>query len=205
MNIKKSKITFQGAVIASIIAVIFIAVTVISVFSFPFWGLNFFVRLLGLWGYIFLAIAAAMSPYLKNIYRYFGKPFIKIHHIFAFSGLIIITLHPVFFSLQAASAAVFIPDFSSWYSFWLYAGRPALIILYISLVAALFRKKIKPWRIIHALMYIMVIFGFIHAVLIGTDFENKIILTVYALLAIAVFASFILKRIQIYQKFLNNK
>jgi len=162
-------------ILLSFIGIIFIAVLIIAVISYPGDMVSFLIRLFALWGYICLAVAAIMAPFLKEIYKMFGKPFLKVHHFFAFSGLLLITLHPAYVAFQSRSAAVFIPVFTSWYGFWVYAGRPALIVLYLALIVVLFRKKFKFWRIIHSLMYLVLFFGFIHAFLVGTDFNNILI------------------------------
>jgi predicted ferric reductase len=199
------KLTKKGLVILILIGIIFIAVLVIQSVFFTYGALNFFIRLFGLWGYLCLAIAAMMSPFLKEINQVFGKPFIKLHHVFAFSGLCLITFHPVFFAIYSKTSTVFIPGFSSWYDFWLFAGRPALIILYIALIAILFRRKIKPWRIIHALMYLMLLFGFVHAILIGTDFASKAILAIFSVIFAGVVFSFAAKRLQLYKNKVKKK
>ena len=199
------KLTKKGLAILILIGIIFIAVIIIQSVFFTYGAINFFIRLFGLWGYLCLAIAAIMSPFLKEINRIFGRPFIKMHHIFAFSGLCLITLHPVFYAIYSKTASVFIPGFSSWYEFWLFAGRPALIILYIALITILFRRKIKPWRIIHALMYLMLLFGFIHAILIGTDFAAKAIIVMFSVMFAGVIASFAVKRLQLYKNSIKKK
>ena len=140
-----------------------------------------------------------MTPFLKEIYKNLGKPFIKIHHIFAFIGLGLISLHPIFFSILAKTATVFIPVFLTWYDFWVFAGRPALLVLYIALIGVLLRKRIKAWRAIHVLMHVMLLFGFVHAILIGTDFANIFVFVIYSILYAAAVAAFIIKRIQLYK------
>lgn len=131
------------------------------------------IRFLGLYGFLLLSIAALMSPFLVEITRAFGRPFIRIHHAFAAIGILLITLHPIFNALQTLTLAVFIPIFSSWLSFWIYAGRPALYLFYIGIGAALLRMKTpKYWRIFHALIYVVLFFGIVHANLLGEDFTN---------------------------------
>jgi hypothetical protein len=199
------KITKKGFAVLIFTGIIFIAVPALQAVFFIYGTLNFFIRLFALWGYLFMAIAAMMSPFIKEINQFFGRPFIKIHHIFAFAGLCLITLHPVLFAIYSSTTTVFVPIFSSWYDFWLFAGRPSLIILYIALIAILFRRKIKPWRIIHALMHLMLLLGFVHGVLIGTDFAVKAVLIIYSVLFAGVIASFTLKRLQLYKKSIKNK
>ena len=138
------------------------------------------VRLFGLYGFLFLGVATLITPFLKEITQAFGKPFLRIHHAFSILGIVFITLHPVFNAIQRLSLSVFVPRFDSWITFWRLAGRPAFIILYIALLAAFLRAKApKYWRPFHALMYIVLLFGIVHANLIGDDFANVGIMIIF--------------------------
>jgi DMSO/TMAO reductase YedYZ heme-binding membrane subunit len=190
----------EGYLLTLGILVLVIIVSVVA-FSIPYDDpLSLVVRLFALYGFLFLSIATIMTPFLKEVTRLFGKPFIKVHHVFATLGLASATLHPVAFSIQVQNILVFLPSFASWYAFWSLAGRPALIIIYIALIAVLIRRKIQNyWRPVHALMYIVLFFGIVHANLIGTDFQNIGILIIFNLLFAAAIVAFILKRLQQYQ------
>jgi len=157
-------------------------------------------RLFALNGFLFLSIATIMTPFLREISRVFNKSFIRIHHSFAAVGLVLITLHPITIFIQSFNLNIFLPDFSSFYGFWLLAGRQALIVIYIGLAAALLRRKIpKYWRLIHVLMYLALLFGIVHANLIGNSFQNFAIMVSYdALFAVSIMA-FFLKRLQQYR------
>ncbi len=91
---------------------------------------------------------------------------------------------------------VFLPVVSSWMGFWIMAGPPALILLYVALVAVLLRMKIvKYWRYLHALMYLVLTFGIIHADLIQADFvESPVLLALYNILYVLVVFTFVIKR-----------
>ena len=135
--------------------------------------LTFITRWAALMGYVSLFIATLLANYVREVFKNLGKPFMKIHHYFAIVGILLVTAHPVAFAIQVSDITVFIPDVSSWYRFWLLAGRPALYVIYASVIAAILRKKInKYWRQIHALMYLALLFGLVHAIMIGTDFTN---------------------------------
>ncbi|MFP4050797.1 MAG: hypothetical protein ACLFVB_03560, partial [Thermoplasmata archaeon] len=141
-----------------------------------------------------------MTPFLKDIYQTFGKPFLTIHHAFAAVGLAGATLHPVVFALDVGDPAVFIPDTSSWLAFWELAGRPALILIYVAVIAVLIKSKMKKyWRAVHSLMYVVLFFVLVHGILIGTDFENIGILVIYNLLFVGVVVGFVYKRYQNWQ------
>ncbi|MBD3192043.1 MAG: hypothetical protein GF308_15455 [Candidatus Heimdallarchaeota archaeon] len=174
---------------------------------------QFFIRLCALLGLASMFIATMLTPFAKTVYKAWEKSTIKIHHYFTIAGLILITLHPVIFAIEKmievdflTGIAVFLPDFSSWYKFWLLAGRPALIFIYIALLAALLRKKIVDWwRPIHIFNYIALVFGVVHGIMIGTDFENfqqpievpqLLISILFLLMTIVTAGTFVLKRIQ---------
>ncbi len=158
------------------------------------------VRFFGLYGFLFLSVATLITPFLREVTQAFGKPFLKVHHSFSVLGIVFITLHPVFNAIERLSLSVFVPNFDSWDRFWLLAGRPALIILYVAVAAAFLRAKApKYWRAFHALMYVVLFFGIVHANLIGNDLRNNLgILFIFNALFIASLAGFVLKRYKIY-------
>jgi predicted ferric reductase len=157
------------------------------------------VRFFGLYGYLFLSIAVLLTPFLREVTQAFGKPFLKIHHVFAVLGLVFITLHPVFNAMEF-SLSVFVPNFASWMAFWRLAGRPAFILIYVAVFAALLRTKApKYWRAFHALMYIVLLFGIVHANLIGYDFKNLGVMLIFNALLVASLAGLAFKRYRSYQ------
>lgn len=191
----KKKITQQGIVLLGAIVGLFIIVFILFLTIPSTDAFDFTVRLFALWGYLAIAIATLMTPFLKEIYKNFGRPFIKIHHLFAAIGLACATLHPVLFAIEMSNWRVFIPDFSSWYNFWRLGGRPALILLYVAIIGVLIRKNIKKyWRAIHALMYVVLLLGFVHGVIIGTDFANIGIMIIFSIIFASSVLAFIYKR-----------
>lgn len=162
---------------------------------------SFFIRLGALFGFTAIFLATTMSPFMVQLYKIFGKPFVKQHHLYAIFGLIMITIHPIVFAIFKMDITVFVPDFSSWIAFWELAGRPALILIYIATLAAILRKKIqKYWRIFHIINYVALLFAYVHGVLIGTDFQNLGILILFTAMLIISFGSFGLKRYQTYKR-----
>lgn len=158
---------------------------------------NFFLRFFALSGFYFLLITILLTPFIEKVYQVFGKPFLKIHHLFGAFGLASATLHPITYFLDLGDLTIFIPNTSSWYSFWLFAGKPALYVMYIAVLGAFLRKKIPEyWRIFHSLMYLVVTFVFVHALLIGTDFGNIGITIIYTALFLASILGLIYKRIK---------
>ena len=154
------------------------------------------VRLGALIGYVSVFISTMLTNYIREVRDIFGRPFMRVHHWFGALGLIFMTLHPVVYSIYAASLLVFIPDFSSWYSFWSLAGRQALYIAYIATATALLRTRIpKYWRYLHGLMYVVLVFAFVHGLLIGTDLANPLIAILFLSMLILALAVAIRKRL----------
>jgi predicted ferric reductase len=162
---------------------------------------NLAVRLFALNGYIALSVAAIMTAFLKEITLFLKKPFTRVHHYFAALGLVLITLHPITLAIQNLNPAVFLPNVESLYSFLFFGGRQALIIIYIAFAAVLVRKKMVPyWRYFHALMYVALFFGIVHADLSGRDLlNNPAIFVAFNALFGTVLVAFGLKRLQLYR------
>lgn len=151
------------------------------------------VRFFGSFGITSLFIASIMSAFLRQVYKALGVAFLKLHHLFAIAGLVLVTLHPVSLAFMRG-IQVFVPDFSSWYSFWSLAGRPALYVIYGAVTAVLLKRLLKKsWRIFHALLYVALLFGVVHGVLLGPSFANPVIDGTYIVLLAILGASFIYK------------
>jgi predicted ferric reductase len=192
----KNEVAFFAVIVVFGLAVSVLAFTVSS--NNPW---NLAVRLLALNGYIALSVAAIMTAFLKEITLFLKKPFTRVHHYFAAAGLVLITLHPIMLAIQFLNPAVFLPRVESPYAFLLFGGRQALIIIYIALAAVLVRKKIVVyWRHFHALMYVALFFGIVHADLAGRDFlNNPVMFVVFNALFGSVLVAFGLKRLQFYR------
>jgi predicted ferric reductase len=183
--------------LASVIALLVLPHTLPEIFEGE--AFHVFTRMFGLYGFLFLGVATLITPFLKEVTEVFGKPFLRVHHAFSTLGIVLITLHPVFNAIDRLSLSVFWPNFASWESFWRLAGRPAFIILYLAVAAALLRGKApRYWRPFHVLMYVVLLFGIVHAHLIGDDFENIGVMLIFDTLFIASMASFAYKRYKNY-------
>ena len=158
------------------------------------------IRLLALNGYIALSIAAIMTPFLKEVTLFFKKSFTKVHHYFAATGLLLITLHPITVFTQTLDPTVFLPNFESLYLFFFFGGIIALLLIYLAFGTVLLRRKIPSyWRPFHMLMYLALFIGVIHANLRGTNFQSLSIQIIYDSLFAAALAAFVFKRWQFYR------
>jgi DMSO/TMAO reductase YedYZ heme-binding membrane subunit len=167
---------------------------------------DFSIRLFALNGFIALSIATIMTPFLKEIILFFKKPFTRVHHYFAAAGLVLITLHPIVLAVQMLNPSVFLPNVGSLYLFMFYGGRQALIIIYIALLSVFIRRRITAyWRSLHALMYVALFFGIVHANLSGHDFQNIVIVVIFDSLFAVAMVAFGLKRLQVYRRKVSKK
>jgi len=155
------------------------------------------IRLAGLTGFVLVAVAATMTPFSRDIYQTCGKSFLVFHHAFAISGLVLITLHPVFLAIRVMNPAVFLPVFSPFSEFLILAGRPSLILIYVAMAGILLRRAIPAyWRAVHGLVWVALILGIIHGNLIGIDFTNPVIFVIFNGLAVVAGGALVLKRVQ---------
>jgi predicted ferric reductase len=202
MNKKKS-----GYIILTLVGLLFVWVLFLY-FLTPIESiLEYFIRLGVLLGYTCLFLATFTTPFMKELFRLYGKPFIKIHHYFSITGIILITLHPIAFAIEMGNIGVFVPRFDSWIKFWELAGRPALYLIYIAVLAVIIKKSLsqKLWRILHGFNYVALFFGYIHGVLIGSDFKNPAILITFTLMIILTGVVFCYKRFLRYRLKKKNK
>ena len=188
-------LAFFLLIVASALAISFVAFNTTYIDAF-----DLAIRLFALNGFLALSIAAMMSPFLKEITFFFKKSYTKVHHYFAATGLLLITLHPIGVVIQALNPMLLLPNLGSLYLFLFYGGSIALIAVYAAFGAALLRKKINSyWRPFHALMYVALLFGVIHANLAGLDFQNVYLTVTYDGLFVGVLVAFGLKRWQFYR------
>jgi len=198
--ILKKEIAFFGLVF-----LFGLAVSLLAYSNTPTDTTTLTIRLLSLNGYIAVSIATIMTPFLKEITLFFKKSFVKVHHYFAAVGLLFLTLLPLTVLMQGLSTdyvnwAAFVPNFTTLYLFFFYGGIVALILIFAAFGAALVRRKIPSyWRPFHALMYLALFVGIIHANLIGIDFGNLYIKIIFDGLFATALAAFVLKRWQFYR------
>lgn len=158
-------------------------------------AINGIIRIAAMFGYLGVFLTSLSSNYMRELTRYFGRPFIKVHHIVAATSLVALVLHATLVAWRAGSASVFLPQLGSAISFLSFGGVPALWILAITVVTALLRTAIgQNWKTIHWLNYLAFILATIHAQLIGSDFNNIVIQIVSAAMALVLIGIFYWKR-----------
>jgi sulfoxide reductase heme-binding subunit YedZ len=158
---------------------------------------NRLTRGVALLGYLSIFLAIISSVYMRQLVRFFGRPFVQVHHILSVTGLILVTLHPLGVAWSSASVRVFVPRVDSWLAFLQWGGPPAWYLFNAAALTAVMRTTIGPnWRGVHFLNYLAFLLGSAHAILIGTDFQRTIVKAVPIAMAILVVAALIRKRFQ---------
>jgi len=159
--------------------------------------LQWLIRGAALLGYQLVFLSIVSSAYLRQMLRWFGHPFIRVHHIVSVTGLVLVALHFASVAWDSRSLSVFVPSIASWASFFTTGGRVAWILLALGLLAALLRKRIgQRWRVIHYLNYAAFLLASAHALLIGTNTQHLVVRIVVAAMCMAVAAVFVQKRLQ---------
>jgi len=146
-------------------------------------------------GYLAVFLACLSTLYLRELVRFFGRPFIQVHHIVSVTGLVLLLIHPLTVAWESGSLAVFVPATDSWLSFLRTGGRPALYLIAIAVLAAALRRKwARSWRMVHYLNYAAFLLATAHASLLGTDFQHPVAKVVLILMALVIVAVFIRRR-----------
>jgi len=166
--------------------------------AFPLEGWQYWlVRGLSLSGYLLVFLAALSSASLPAMAKTFGRPFVGVHHVATVAGFVAMIAHPFAWSYTVGSLEPFVPRAASVYDFLLYAGRPALFLFIVAVVAGLLRLAFKRgWRYVHLLVYLAFLLVTVHANLIGTSFQSPVVRVVSWAMAAAVTVVFVRKRVQ---------
>jgi sulfoxide reductase heme-binding subunit YedZ len=189
---KKSKNTWALILCGGVALLLTVEIVALDSLSTPLDGV---IRAGALMGYIGVFLAALSSNYMRELTRFFGRSFIKVHHIVSVTALIALTVHAIGVAWRAGSVSTFLPSFASWQLFFTLGGRPAFWLLAVTSLTALFRTAIgKNWKVIHWLNYLVFILGTIHAQLIGPNFQHIGVRIVSGTMALVLIGVFVWKR-----------
>jgi DMSO/TMAO reductase YedYZ heme-binding membrane subunit len=154
------------------------------------------IRFGALLGYLAVFFASLSSNYMRELTRYFGRPFPKVHHAVSITALVALSVHAIAVAWRSGTLRTFLPVFTSPYAFFSLGGRPAFWLIAITALTAFFRASIgKSWKTIHWLNYLAFFLGTVHAMMIGATFYNRLPLQILAVaMAVVVLGVFVLKR-----------
>ena len=155
------------------------------------------VRTCALLGYLCVFVAAVSALYMRDLVRLFGQSFVKTHHAVTVTGLSLLALHGLIVVLNFG-ANVLVPNLGSWRLFFTWGGPIALYLIGIASLTALYRTKSlrEQWRYLHWLNYLAFLLATTHAILLGSEFQSTAMKVVPILLALALVAAFVFKRLQ---------
>ena len=190
------KLKNTWALVAAIVFALLLSVAVVAldVIATPISGV---LRVAALIGYQGVFLASLSSLYLVELTKYFGRRFVKVHHVVSVTALIALFLHGGLVAWQFGGVGVFLPTFRSLQSFLQFGGAPALWLISVASLAALFRATLrKQWRQIHWLNYLAFLLGTIHAQLLGTNFQHLLVRIVSGAMAAALVGVFVTKRVR---------
>jgi DMSO/TMAO reductase YedYZ heme-binding membrane subunit len=159
--------------------------------------LTWVIRTCAVLGYLCVFVAALSSIYMRELVRWFGRPFVKTHHVVTVTGLLLITLHPLAVALNFGSLGVFVQWYNSWLDVLRWGGRGAWYLIGIASLAALFRTRLsKQWRPVHWLNYLAFFLASAHAILLGSDFQSTAMKVIPIVLSLVLVAVYVRKRVQ---------
>jgi DMSO/TMAO reductase YedYZ heme-binding membrane subunit len=159
--------------------------------------LTWAIRTSAILGYLCVFVAALSSIYMRELVRWFGRPFVKTHHVVTVTGLVLITLHPLGVALNFGSLSVFVQGSTSLVDFFRWGGRWAWYLIGIASLIALFRLKLRnSWRYVHWLNYLAFFLASTHAALLGAEFQSTAMKVVPIVLSLVLVAVFVQKRLQ---------
>jgi predicted ferric reductase len=159
--------------------------------------INAVVRGAALLGYLMVFLSAISSNYMRELTRFFGRPFPKVHHVVTVTALVALATHAISVAWRSQTVAVFIPQFGSFYAFFSLGGRMAFWLIAVTSLTALFRASIgKNWKVVHWLNYVALILGTIHAQFIGPNVQHWAVRVILAIMATVAVAVFVLKRLE---------
>lgn len=186
----------KNAWVLWVIALATIAITVLAELTTPVVSpLLAAIRGLALTGYQLVFWAILSSAYVPRLVRFFGWPFVKVHHLASITGLACITLHPILVAVDSRSAGVFLPRFDSVQVFLQLGGRPAWYLIALAVVAAFLRQRIGGgWRAVHVLNYVAFALATAHANLLGGNFQSPVLRVVSWVLVATMLAVFVRRR-----------
>jgi len=155
------------------------------------------IRASALLGYLAIFLAIISSAFLRRLVKYFGRPFLHVHHVLSLSGLGLVTLHGIAVAVSAGSLDVFLPVFDSLNLFLVLGGRPAWYLIALAVLAAFARSALGlVWRYVHLLNYVAFWLATAHANLIGVTAQEIVVVRIVTIVfAVAVFVILVKKRL----------
>ena len=171
------------------VAIVVAIVVILDPIGTPVNGL---IRAAAVLGYVGVFMAGLSSNYMRELTRFFGRPFFKVHHVASVTALVALAMHSTSVVVRSQSPRLFVPS----------AQTPqalALWLLALASLVALFRKNKKLrkiWKVVHWANYLAFLIGTLHAQNLGANFQHVVIRIASILMAVTLVAVFVWKRIR---------
>ena len=138
-------------------------------------------------GFMILICQVVLASRFKWIERAFGLDILlRFHKHMAVAAAVLLLLHPLLLSAGRGDMHLLIPLAHPWF---ITLGRVALALILINVVVSMFRArlnlKFETWRLVHDIFGpIIVLFAFIHSILVGHDMQHPFMRTLWFILLI---------------------
>lgn len=110
-------------VVSAVVAVVLVAgvVALDSLYA----SIDGVIRFGAVLGYLGVFLTALSSNYMRELTRFFGRPFPKVHHMISITAMSALSVHAIAVAWRAGTPATFVPDVSSVRAFFERCSRRA--------------------------------------------------------------------------------
>lgn len=139
----------------------------------------------------------------RHIFKYFKTDTVKMnawHKYLGIYGTLFVFVHPIeeMYAYMSSWEWIYTPNFVIESELYITLGRVALLLaLIVWITSAIVREKIKwkPWKYVHLLSYPLFALVLMHAIGVGTIFENYIWVKIIWYIMFAIFVFVIIARL----------
>jgi len=161
----------------------------------------FFANVLGYIGAVMLFLQIVMGS--RHIFKYFKTDTVSMnawHKYLGIYGTLFVFVHPIeeMYVYMSSWSWIYTPNFIIESEMYITFGRFALLLaLLVWITSAIVREQIKwtPWKYIHLLSYPLFAMVFMHAVGVGTIFENYLWVQIIWYIMFAIFVIVVILRL----------
>jgi len=132
-------------------------------------------KIAGLVAFTLIGIQVSTGPFMSVWEKLYGSKYYLFHAFSGIFSLVFAFLHPILLFVYLAIVKTSFFNFVSGFTFHVYLGPLALLLMILTVSTATSSVLIKKvafgrWRYIHFLNYAVFISAFLHSFIIGSDF-----------------------------------
>ncbi len=145
----------------------------------------------GLIGFSIITLQVVLNSRLKPLDSAFGlDKVVLFHRKIGVVAMFLLLSHPILIALGKESLKLF-----SLHTSWeVDLGKAAILLLAAGVLLALYYSKLKldynTWRLVHKVMIAVVVLAFVHSILLGDAFENRLVKIWWWVLLVSACAAF---------------